>query len=294
MKTLKFAPHLVEKILSGEKNSTWRLFDDKNLQEGDELIFINKETGEQFGTAKITSLKTKTLGTLTDDDRAGHEKYASDNEMYASYKKYYGDKVDENSEVKILTFDFTKDSPTAHEDEYLDLVNDNDEVIGKKLRSEVYAENLSNFRVVNTFLINTEGKIWFPRRTANKRMFPLCLDMSMGGHVESGETYDQAFKRELMEELKIDADTTPWRLLGHLSPQINTVSANMNVYEIQMNETPNYNQDDFTESFWLTPAELFARIAAGEKTKEDLPKLVRHFYPPADAFANAAMDRGTN
>ncbi|TSC63883.1 MAG: Uncharacterized protein G01um101491_436 [Parcubacteria group bacterium Gr01-1014_91] len=106
MKTLKFAPHLIEKIISGEKTSTWRLFDDKDLQIGDELIFINKETGKQFGAAKILTTKTKTLGTLTSDDWIGHEKFPSDEEMYASYRKYYGDKVDENSEVKILTFGF--------------------------------------------------------------------------------------------------------------------------------------------------------------------------------------------
>jgi isopentenyldiphosphate isomerase len=85
-------------------------------------------------------------------------------------------------------------------DEYLDLVNEKDEVVGKKLRSEVYAEGLSNFRVVNVFLRNFEGKLWIPRRTANKRIFPLCLDVSMGGHVESGESYEVAFKRELSEE----------------------------------------------------------------------------------------------
>lgn len=97
---------MVQKILSGNKTSTWRLFDDKNLQEGDELIFINKETGEQFGTAKITSLTTRTLGTLTEDDWIGHERFSSNEEMFATYKKYYGDKVCEDSEVKILTFSF--------------------------------------------------------------------------------------------------------------------------------------------------------------------------------------------
>ena len=106
MKTLKFAPHLVQKILNGEKNSTWRLFDDKNLQVGDDLVFINKETMEEFGKAKITSLKIKTLGTLTDDDWLGHERFKNDEEMYETYKRYYGDKVDENSEVKILTSNF--------------------------------------------------------------------------------------------------------------------------------------------------------------------------------------------
>lgn len=164
-------------------------------------------------------------------------------------------------------------------DEYLDLVNGNDEIIGKKLRSEVYAEGLSNFRVVNAFLVNSEGKLWLPRRGAHKRIFPLCLDMSMGGHVESGETYDYSFKRELSEELNIDADTTPWKLLGHLTPEKDGVSAFMNVYEIQTDEAPNFNPDDFTEYFWLTPSELFERIKNGEKTKGDLPTLVSIFYP---------------
>jgi isopentenyl-diphosphate delta-isomerase len=183
-----------------------------------------------------------------------------------------------------------------HQDEYLDLVNDSDEVIGKKLRGEVYAENLSNFRVVNVFLVNSDGKLWIPRRTATKRIFPLCLDMSMGGHVKSEETYEQAFKRELLEELGIDADKTPWKLLDHLTPHENKVSAFMNVYEIKVAEAPIFNSEDFVEYYWLTPNELFVRIDAGEKTKEDLPKLVNHFYPSrfknADTLANAAMDRG--
>lgn len=108
MKTLKFAPHLVGKILSGEKTSTWRLFDDKDLKQGDELLLVNKETGEDFGTAVITSLHTKTLGTLTDEDWKGHERFTSEEEMYETYRKYYGDQVSETSEVKILSFNFVQ------------------------------------------------------------------------------------------------------------------------------------------------------------------------------------------
>ena len=163
-------------------------------------------------------------------------------------------------------------------DEYLDLVNENDQVIGKKKRSEVYAEHLSNFRVVNAFVVNSKGEIWIPRRAANKRIFPLCLDMSMGGHVESGETYEQTLKRETQEELNIDTDKAQVRLLGHLTPKKDGVSAFMNVYEIKMEEIPDYNKDDFTEYFWLLPKALFAKIAQGEKTKGDLPILVKIFY----------------
>jgi hypothetical protein len=105
-KTLKFAPELVSKILSGEKTSTWRLFDDKDLKLGDRLLFINKETGVQFGSAVITSLRIKTLGSLVPEDWIGHEAFSSEEEMYNTYKKYYGDKVDSNTEVKIIRFDF--------------------------------------------------------------------------------------------------------------------------------------------------------------------------------------------
>lgn len=106
MKTLKFKPHLVERILGGTKTSTWRLFDDKDLQVGDELAFMDKETGSQFGTAKVTDMKIKTLGTLTDEDWEGHEKYKSEEEMYEHYRSYYGEKVGPDSELKIISFDF--------------------------------------------------------------------------------------------------------------------------------------------------------------------------------------------
>jgi len=163
-------------------------------------------------------------------------------------------------------------------DEYLDLVDENDRVIGKKKRSDVYAEGLSNFRVINAFVINSRGELWIPRRAADKRIFPLCLDMSVGGHVESGEGYDESFKRETQEELNLDVSAVPVRPLGHLTPQRDGVSAFMQVYEIKMEETPDYNKNDFTEYFWLTPHALFERLARGDTAKSDLPKLVKIFY----------------
>lgn len=107
MKTLKFRPYLVDEILAGTKTSTWRLFVDKDLQNGDELDFINWETKEKFGTAKITSLQVKTLGTLSEEDFSGHERYPSEEAMYEELIKYYGDKVNKDSEVKVFSFVFS-------------------------------------------------------------------------------------------------------------------------------------------------------------------------------------------
>ncbi len=104
MKTLKFKPHLIPKILSGEKTSTWRLFDDKGLGVGDDFLMLNKETGEEFAKGKITEVKEKKLGELEDSDFVGHEGYKDQEDMLNHYRGYYGDKVSLDTPIKMIDF----------------------------------------------------------------------------------------------------------------------------------------------------------------------------------------------
>lgn len=105
MKTVKFMPHLAEMILRWEKTSTWRLFDDKDLQKGDNLILINKETGEEFAKAVITKVKEKKLKDVKEEDFVGQEKFESEEKMYETYRKYYGEKVNPDTIVKMIDFE---------------------------------------------------------------------------------------------------------------------------------------------------------------------------------------------
>jgi len=105
MKTLKFAADLVLLITSGSKTATWRLFDDKDLQVGDELIFINQASGQEFATARIVAMKEKALGDIVENDFKGHELFESPEKMLETYRQYYGKKVDKNTLVKMLDFD---------------------------------------------------------------------------------------------------------------------------------------------------------------------------------------------
>lgn len=118
------------------------------------------------------------------------------------------------------------------EDEILDIVDKNDNVIGQKIRAEIYQNKQSNFRVVNAFLENNKGEIFILIRTEEKTPYPLGLDMSIGGHVKSGETYEDALKREMKEELGINISDTHCMFLGYLSPYVDSVSAFMKVYKI--------------------------------------------------------------
>ncbi|MCX6810440.1 MAG: ASCH domain-containing protein [Candidatus Berkelbacteria bacterium] len=104
MKKLKFAEKLVPLILSGEKTSTWRLFDDKDLSVGDKVEFINSETGDNFADVKIISVGEKTFADITEADFETHETYSSKDEMLKTYRGYYGEIVDKNTKVKIIKF----------------------------------------------------------------------------------------------------------------------------------------------------------------------------------------------
>lgn len=162
--------------------------------------------------------------------------------------------------------------------EILDLVDLNDHVIGVMERGDVYAQKLTNFRVINVFLRNTDNKLFIPRRQLSKRLFPGRLDVSAGGHVSSGETYFEACKKELREELNIDLDSVQYSILGMLNPHNDSVSAFMTVYEIRTDVTPAYNPDDFSEHYWLTAEEVLVRLEQGDTSKGDLPKLLKKFY----------------
>ncbi|HEX3099454.1 MAG TPA: ASCH domain-containing protein [Patescibacteria group bacterium] len=104
MKTLKFRSHLADMILSGEKTVTWRLFDDKDLAFADKVEFINWDTNEKFAEAEITSVEEHSLEQLWPDKLEGHETYENFEDMLNHFKLYYGDKVDENTIVKVLGF----------------------------------------------------------------------------------------------------------------------------------------------------------------------------------------------
>jgi len=103
-KTLKFRHHLAQEILAGRKHVTWRLFDDKDLQLGDQLEFRDWETKEKFATAEITQVREKKLSAIQEEDFAGHEQFASQEDMLKHYREYYGDKVTGDTIVKIIDF----------------------------------------------------------------------------------------------------------------------------------------------------------------------------------------------
>src|SRR6185295_6771325 len=56
-------------------------------------------------------------------------------------------------------------------------------------------------RAVHLLIFNGTGELFLQKRTMSKDVSPGCWDSSCCGHVDSGESYDEALWRELKEEL---------------------------------------------------------------------------------------------
>ena len=85
-------------------------------------------------------------------------------------------------------------------EEIFDVVNDRDEVIDRKPRSEVHRLGLLH-RAVHVLVFNSHGQIFLQKRSMKKDRQPGVWDSSASGHVDSGEDYDTTAVREVWEEI---------------------------------------------------------------------------------------------
>ncbi|MEU6306534.1 NUDIX domain-containing protein [Streptomyces chartreusis] len=100
-------------------------------------------------------------------------------------------------------------------DEILDIVDEQDRVIGRSPRGEAYAKGLRH-RCVFIEARDAEGRLFVHRRTPTKLVFPSRYDMFVGGVVGAGESYDEAALREAEEELGVSGLPRPTLLFKFL------------------------------------------------------------------------------
>ncbi len=166
------------------------------------------------------------------------------------------------------------------EDELLDLVDDQDQVIGTILRSQAYEQQkLASLRAVWLLIKNEHGQFWIPERSAKKVNSPSSWDGSTVGHVSSGETYEQSMIREVQEELNFDISGMPYKSIGKLTPHTGSVSF-IEVFELQVSDdfVIDYNPDDFSYFYWLSAQEIVDAYYQGQKMRKTLVSIMKTFY----------------
>lgn len=80
----------------------------------------------------------------------------------------------------------------------IQIVDENNNPTGSATKQEAWRDGLVH-RVVRISILDPAGRLLVQKRSLQKELFPGRWDNSAAGHVDAGETYEQAALRELQK-----------------------------------------------------------------------------------------------
>lgn len=136
------------------------------------------------------------------------------------------------------------------------VVNEKDEVIGTMSREESH-RNGTPHRIAVVYVENEKGEILVQVRKTGR------LDHSSAGHVDPGEEYIDAAKRELKEELGMD--NIELNIVGHgVSEEIISDKGEHRVHVMQiyscMGNNGELQKDEVHDVYWSDPKKVLTEM----------------------------------
>lgn len=161
------------------------------------------------------------------------------------------------------------------------VVDEQDRPIGSANKQEIWEKGLLH-RVVRIMIENTKGEILLQKRSKTKVPFPDCWDNSVAGHVDEGEDYDTAARREIKEEIGMTG--LDFKVIGtyraneiHDGKQMNRFAK---VYKSTLNELPKKMEAGEIAGFeWWTLDKVKDLVAVHpDRVTDGLRQVIQHYY----------------
>ena len=156
--------------------------------------------------------------------------------------------------------------------EFLDVVDENDNAVGKASMDEIYAERLPH-RIVHILIFNDKGKLALQMRSKYKSFCPQHWSTPVGGHVQSGESYEEAAMREFEEELGTKVPITQIRKDFYTDVKGNKKF--LATFKAVFNGPFNLNSEEVERIEFFGLDEIKKMIAKGEKFHPELLFLLK-------------------
>lgn len=147
-------------------------------------------------------------------------------------------------------------------DELLDVVDVDDRVVTQMRRAEIHARGLMH-RAVHVLVFNSDGELFLQKRSMSKDENPGLWDSSAAGHVDAGEDYLDCARRELGEELGIDA-VDGLEFLFKLDACADTGFEHSKIYRLVYDGPMALQQSEIDGGKWVSPQRLGEWLASAD------------------------------
>lgn len=157
---------------------------------------------------------------------------------------------------------------------FLNIVNDNDEIIGRETRKKIHRKGLLH-REIHVYFITPDKEMIFQHRAKDKDTFPDLLDATVGGHVEIGNNYEETAVKETKEEtgVKIDASDLIFvnkikkRAKDEVTGKINNAFQSRFVYVYKGDVSDLKRERGQALGFEVWPMEKMLNLSADDKAR---------------------------
>lgn len=144
-------------------------------------------------------------------------------------------------------------------DEMLPLVDEQGNVIGQATRGVCHnGVERPLHPVVHLHVFDPQGRLYLQKRPEWKDIQPGKWDTAVGGHIDLGESVDEALRREVREELGIMEFTPEW--LGRYVFESDRERELVNVFRATVDAAPQPSEELDGGKFW-TREEILQAIA---------------------------------
>lgn len=145
--------------------------------------------------------------------------------------------------------------------EMVPVVEENGLVIGQATRQSVHDGSKLMHPVIHLHIINREGCLYIQKRSMKKDLLPGRWDTAVGGHVDYGETLEEALYREASEELGF-RDFNPIFLKSYIWESAREKKL-VSVFATVGNFTLKPDNDEVTEGRYWNMSEIESNLARG-------------------------------
>ncbi len=159
--------------------------------------------------------------------------------------------------------------------EFLDVVDDNNEVVGSATEDEVYEKRL-NHRIVHVLVFNGKGELFLQQRSAKKKFCPGHWVTSAGGHVQKSESYEAAAKRELKEELGVELELTK---LDESPYDHYKMRKFLQIFRAVYDGSFSFNQEEVSGGRWFSVHDVKDMVKKNQLIHPELAHVIERLYP---------------